>query len=59
MPRKKTTIPEQRDKPTQVGAVSVTLELDEKLYRQVLHRTSACGYRSVDEWLIEVIEDAV
>ena len=60
MPRKKTTSAAEPVSPTATQEkISLTVEVDKKLYEQIKAASAACGYVSVDEWLMEAIMDKV
>lgn len=60
MPRKKTTSAAPVSSPaTTKKTVTLTVEVNEKLYEQIKASSAACGYVSVDEWLLEAVLDKV
>ena len=60
MPRKKTSPASPVSSPaTTKETVTLTIEVTERLYEQIKASSAACGYVSVDEWLVEAIMDKV
>lgn len=61
MPRKKSNaVAETAPLPEAVkDTVTLTIEVSQTLHDQIVASIAACGYASVDEWLMEAIMDKV
>lgn len=56
MPKKKT---EQTPVPEAKETITLTAEVSQELYHQILAAAKIYGYGSVDEWLLDAIKDKV
>ena len=62
-PRKKTTAAKSKEAvappPVEKETITITLEVERKLYNQVCNATKLFGFSSVDEFLLDAIRDKV
>lgn len=60
MPRKKATTAAPVPPPVaEKETVTLTIEVSQTLHKQIIASIAACGYASVNEWLLEAVLDKV
>lgn len=60
MPRKKATSAAPVPPPVaEKETVTLTIGVSQTLHNQIMASMAACGYASIDEWLMEAIMDKV